>query len=122
MEKVTLEYRRERTKSATKGLKSLVVGRVLYEPEDGAEEEEAFESEDFSKMMGMYASALKAHPNAAAYFHRKDRPNMPVMPLDPLTLDGLRKNTEETLKKLSNPPSIDAQGRRKNVSKKEIMK
>lgn len=106
MEKVTLEYRREHRGSETRGPKTLVIGRVLYEPEDGMEEEQAFETESFGEMMGMYAKVLKEHPEAQAYFQRKDRPGTPVLRLDPLTTEGLRERTEETIDKLSNPPPV----------------
>lgn len=106
MEKVTLEYRREFVGETTSGLKNRVVGRVIFEPEDGAEEEQPFDTQSFAEMMGMYAGVLKEHPKAKAFFQRKDRPNTAVMDLDPLTVEGLRERTEETIEALTNPPPV----------------
>jgi len=106
MEKVTLEYRREFAEGATSGQKNRVVGRVVFEPEDGAEEEQPFDTDKFAEMMGLYAAALREHPKAKALFQRKDRPNTAVMELDPLTTEGLRERTEETIEALTNPPPV----------------
>lgn len=107
MGKVVLEYKREHGVGDKKSkLKKMVVGRVLFEPDDGSEEEQTFETEDFAVMMGLYAKALKEHPGAKAFFQRTDRPNMPVYPLDPLTEEGLKERTEETIRRLTDPPPI----------------
>lgn len=98
MEKVLLEYRREKGSGQA-------IGRVLYCPEDGAEEEQEFNL-SFPEMMYLYAEALKKCPNAKPYFKRTDRPNLPETLLDPLTEEGLRENTEEMVRTLTNPPDV----------------
>jgi len=101
MEKVVLEYKRDKE---TEGHN--VVGRILYVPEDGAEEEEEFNTPDFAWMMMRYAEVLKEHPEAEAWFKRTDRLNFPAAQLDPLTTMSLREKTEETVEQLANPKPV----------------
>lgn len=99
--KVVLEYRRDKTTESRNA-----VGRILYVPDEGVEEEQEFDTPDFAQMMLAYAKALKEHPDAQARFRRTDRPNMPEMDLDPLTAAGLREQTDKTVAELTNPPPV----------------
>lgn len=101
MEKVVLEYKRDKSTEERN-----VVGRLRYVPEDGAEEEEEFNTPDFAWMMRRYAEVLKEHPQAQAWFKRTDNPNFPETQMDPMTTLGLRENTEETVGQLANPKPV----------------
>jgi hypothetical protein len=107
MDKVVLKYKRD-TKN-----KHVMIGSVTYIPENGAEDEVSFDGVDFRAMMTTYAEMLKKYGDARAFYGRLEKPGMPEGELDPLTTDGLRNNTEETVEDLTNPKPvvIDMRGR-----------